>query len=122
VAVLLALFALGPRCVFTPSLLRARRLGLYHYGRLASDCVVGFDRKWIGGQKSPEEPLVGSADIQSLADMGNSFTVVQAITPFPFGKASLIGLAVVIALPLLPLCLTMFSAEEIAVRLLKILI
>ena len=60
-ALFLALLALGPLCVFTPSLLRARRLGLYNYGRLASDYVVGFDRKWIGGQRSPEEPLVGTA-------------------------------------------------------------
>jgi hypothetical protein len=116
-----ALVALGPLCVFTSPLLRARRLGLLSYGRLASDYVAGFDRKWIGGERSADEPLVGSGDIQSLADLANSFSIVRSITPFPFGRSSLIGLAVIIALPLLPLTLTMFSFEELAIRLLKIL-
>jgi hypothetical protein len=121
-ALFLFLLALGPLCVFTPCLLRAKRLGLRNYGRLASDYVMGFDRKWIGGQRPPDEPLLGSGDIQSLADLANSFAIVKSIVPFPFGRSSLIGLAVIVALPLLPLTLTMFSAQEIAVRLLKILL
>ncbi len=121
-AVFLILLALGPLCVFTPSLVRAKRQGLLKYGRLASDYVVSFDQKWIGGQRSPDEALVGSGDIQSLADLGNSFNVVRSIVPFPFGRNSLTGLAVIIAIPLLPLTLTMFSLQELAVRLLKILL
>jgi hypothetical protein len=121
-AVFLVLLALGPLCVFTPRLVLAKRQGLLNYGRLASDYVVGFDKKWIAGQRSPDEPLLGSDDIQSLADIGNSFHVVQSIVPFAFGRASLTGLAVIIALPLLPLTLTMFSLQELAVRLLKILL
>ncbi len=121
-AALLALIALGPLCVFTPPLLRARRLGLLNYGRLASDYVVGFDRKWIPGDRPADEPLVGGGDIPSPADLANSFSVVRSITPTPFGRSSLIGLAAIIALPLLPLTLTMFSLEELAVRLLKILL
>jgi hypothetical protein len=89
---------------------------------LASDYVVAFDRKWIGGQRSADEPLLGTGDIQSLADLGNSFGIVQSIIPFPFGRNSLTGLAVIIALPLLPLGLTMFSPQELVIRLLKILV
>lgn len=118
----LFLLALGPLCAFTPNLFRAKRLGLQNYGRLASDYVVAFDRKWINGQRSPDEPLVGSGDIQSLADLGNSFAIVRSIIPFPFGRNSLTGLAVIIAAPLLPLGLTMFSPQELVLRLLKILV
>jgi hypothetical protein len=121
-AVFLCLVVLGPLCLFTPSLSRARRLGLRVYGRLASDYVIGFDRKWIGGQRPPEEPLVGTGDIQSLADLANSFAVVQSISPFPFGKNSLIGLVVIIVLPLLPLGLTMFSPQELLLRLVKLVL
>jgi hypothetical protein len=121
-ALLLVFLALGPLCVFTPCLIRAKRRGLLEYGRLASDYVVGFDRKWIGGQRSPDELLMGSGDIQSLADLANSFNVVRSIAPFPFGRNSLAGLVVIIAIPLLPLTLTMFSVQELAVRLLKILL
>ena len=120
-ALLLYLLALGPLCVFTPVLLRARRLGLGTYGRLASEYVIAFDRKWTGGQRPTEEPLLGTADIQSLADLANSFAIVQSITPFPFGRNSLVGLAVIIALPVLALFLTMFSPQELASRLVQIL-
>jgi hypothetical protein len=118
----LAAIALGPLCVFTPALARAKRDGLFRYGKLASEYVNAFDRKWIGGERPPEEPLVGTADIQSLADLGNSFEIVQGVVPFPFGRSALIGLVVVVALPLLPLLLTMFSLEEMVLRLVKIVL
>jgi hypothetical protein len=121
-AIFLVLLALGPLCVFTPSLVRAKRQGLRKYGRFASDYVVCFDQKWIDRKHVADEPLLGTSDIQSLADLGHSFNTVRAIVPFPFGKNSLAGLAVIIAIPLLPLTLTMFSAQELAVRLLKILL
>jgi hypothetical protein len=118
----LMLLALGPLCVFTPSLIRAKRQGLVKYGQLASKYAVGFDNKWIGGQRAPDESLVGSADIQSLSDLANSYNLVRSIVPFPFGRNSIAALAVIIALPLLPLSLTMFSLQELALRLLKILL
>ena len=121
-AAYLFVLTLGPLCVFTPCLLRARREGLLRYGKLASDYVIAFDRKWIGGDRPPEEPLVGTGDIQSLADLANSFEVVRSIIPFPFGRSALVGLVVVIALPLLPLALTMFSLQELVTRLVKIVL
>ena len=120
--IFLYLLALGPLCVFTPGLIRTRLLGLRAYGRLASEYVNAFDRKWIGGSRSSEEPLLGTGDIQSLADLDNSFAIVRSIIPFPFGRSSLVGLAVIIALPLLPLSLTMFSLQELAMRLIKIVL
>jgi hypothetical protein len=122
VAAYLAVLTLGPLCVFTPSLLRARREGLLRYGKLGSDYVIAFDRKWIGGDRPPEESLVGTGDIQSLADLSNSFDIVRSMIPFPFGRSSLVGLLVVIALPLLPLALTMFSLQELVMRLVKIVL
>lgn len=118
----LCLLVLGPLCAFTPSLLQTKREGIVKYGRLSSAYVVGFDRKWIAGERAQDEPLLGSSDVQSLADLATSFGIVQSITPFPFGKSSLIELAVIIAVPLLPLSLTMFSAKELGSRLLKILL
>ena len=121
-AAYLFVLTLGPLCVFTPCLLRARREGLLRYGKLGSDYVIAFDRKWIGGDRPPEESLVGTGDIQSLADLSNSYDIVRSIIPFPFGRSSLVGLVVVIALPLLPLALTMFSLQELVMRLVKIVL
>ena len=51
--------------------------GLREYGTLAQRYVREFDDKWLRGGAPADEPLVGTADIQSLADLGNSFEVVQ---------------------------------------------
>ena len=116
----LALVSLGPICVFAPRLAQARLAGLRRYGALASAYVLDFDRKWIGHRPPDGEALLGSADIQSLADLANSFEVVRSVSIFPFGKQTLLQLAVIVALPILPLTLTMFPLDELLGRILKI--
>jgi hypothetical protein len=115
------LFILCPLLVFTPQLTRAKRQGLADYGRLASSYVQDFDRKWIQGESGREE-LLGTGDIQSLADLGNSFTVIQEMRPVPFGFKDAARLAAATAAPLLPLALTVFSPEELFNRLITILL
>lgn len=114
--------ALGPLLVFVPDLLAAKRRGLREYGLLADRYVREFDRKWVHGHAAPGEPLVGSADIQSLADLGNSYAVVGEMRAVPFGKATVIQLVAVTALPLLPLGLTILPFEELIRRVLGVLL
>ena len=113
---------LGPLCVFIPKLNVARLAGLRTYGQLASDYVAGFARKWAGGAMVGGEPLLGSADIQSLADLANSFAIVKETKLVPFGKDTVIRFLVVIALPLTPLAFTLFSLEELLSRLIKVVL
>jgi hypothetical protein len=117
VAVLLLLM-LGPLVVFTPRLMQAKRGGLREYGMLASRYVGEFDRKWVRGGAATEEELIGSGDIQSLADLGNSFQVVREIQPFPFGKDTIIRILVMTLIPVSPLVLTMIPLEELIKKLL----
>jgi len=65
---------------------------------------------------------VGSSDIQSLADLANSFEVVRQMDALPFNKNTVLRLAMVIVLPLLPLALTMVPLDEMIDRAIKILI
>jgi hypothetical protein len=122
VAVFLLLIVLGPLCVFSPKLNGARIAGLRTYGRLASDYVVGFAGKWAHGSTPDIEPLLGSADIQSLADLDSSFAIVREMKLVPFGKQTIVGFIVVIALPIAPLALTMISPGELVKRLIQILL
>ena len=117
VAVLL-LLVLGPLLVFSPCLMRAKRTGLCEYGMLASRYVSEFDLKWVRGGAADDEQLIGSGDIQSLADLGNSFQVIRDILPFPFGKDTVIQLVVITLIPILPLVLTMIPLEELIMKLL----
>lgn len=116
------LMIFSPLVVFTPHIARAKRRGMRDYGRLASRYVQEFERKWIDGGASSEEELLGSGDIQSLADIGNSFEIIQETRLLPFGLKDVTRLAVATVLPLLPLGLTVFSLEELVTRLIKILL
>ncbi len=84
--------------------------------------VLFFWNKWIGGRRTAGEPLVGTSDIQSPADLAISFEVVQEIRPFPFGRPAILAVAVFVAVPILPLVLTMFSLQDLVARLLRVLL
>jgi hypothetical protein len=118
----LLMIVLGPLCVFVPKLNAARLAGLRTYGQLASDYVVGFAEKWTRGGAPEGEALLGSGDIQSLADLDSSFAVIREMKIVPFGKEAILRFLVIIALPLAPLALTMFSLEELLKRLLQVVL
>ena len=112
---------LSPLLVFVPQLAQAKRHGLREYGTLAERYVREFDSKWLRGGAAPNEPLVGSADIQSLADLNNSFEVVQTMRLAPISRDAVVRLAVVTLVPIAPLLLTMIPLEELLKRLLALL-
>jgi hypothetical protein len=62
------------------------------------------------------EALMGSADIQSLADLANSFEVARGMRLVPFGRSTLLQLIFLMALPLLPLTLTMIPLDQLIDR------
>lgn len=112
VVLFVQLIVLGPLFVFVPSLMRAKRVGLRNYGILASRYVAEFDFKWVRGGVVDEQ-LMGSGDIQSLADLANSFQVIRDIRPFPFDKGTVIQVILFVLIPILPLVLTMIPLEEL---------
>jgi hypothetical protein len=103
----------GPFLVFAPPLAYAKRVGLREYGLLAERYVRTFDAKWLRGGAPADEPLLGSADIQSLADLGNSFQIVKEMRLTPITRDALVGLAGATLAPVVPLALTMMSLEEL---------
>lgn len=113
VVLFVQLIILGPLFVFFPSLVRAKRTGLCDYGVLASRYIGEFDLKWVRGGAASEERLIGSADIQSLADLANSFQVIRDVRSFPFDKDTIIQVFFFVLMPILPLVLTMIPLEEL---------
>jgi hypothetical protein len=111
---------LAPLLMFTPAMLAAKRKGLADYGLLAQRYVDGFEEKWVVGNPAPFEDLLGSADIQSLADLGNSYAMVRDMRSVPFDLRDVSRLAAATAAPLLPLLLTIFSLEELIMRIIKV--
>jgi hypothetical protein len=121
VAVFLLCVVLGPLLVFAPQLALAKRNGNREYGALAARYVREFDAKWLRGSV-PDERLVGSGDIQSLADLANSFEVVRTMQLAPITRDALLRLIIATLAPLAPLALTMMPLEELLGKLLGILL
>jgi hypothetical protein len=114
------LVILGPLTMFTPHLARTKRGGLSEYGTMATVYDDEFDQKWVrGGAKGKE--ILGTGDIQSLADLANSYAVVREMRLVPFALSDVARLAVVTVSPVLPLLLTIMPVGELLTRLLKII-
>jgi hypothetical protein len=124
IAGFIAFFVLAllvPLLMFTPRMAQARRKGLADYGLLAQRYVESFEKKWVLGDPSTSEEILGAADIQSLADLGNSYGLVRDMRPVPFGLDDVTRLATATAAPIVPLLLTIFSPEELLMRIIKVL-
>ena len=113
VVVFILILMLIPFLVFAGQLARAKRKGILDYGLLASRYVNEYDIKWRQGNVSADEQYIGSSDIQSLADLANSYEVVRKMRIAPITKDMLISLAVAVLLPVLPLVLTMMPLKDL---------
>ena len=111
----------GPLLVFVGQLSAAKRKAKREYGKLAQDYVRQFDTKWLRGGVAADDRLMGSADIQSLADLDSSYDVVQSMHVVLFSKQALLTFAGAIFAPIVPLALTMMPLEALLDRLFGVL-
>jgi len=121
---LFVLVIIGPLVMFTPKLDDALRDGAEEYGLLANRYVFGFETKWIREGVPEANHLLGTPDLQSLADLGNSYSMVRRMRIIPFGLQVVTRLATITAAPLLALALTVLSpqeAQQLLARLAKVL-
>jgi hypothetical protein len=117
--VLSVVIALCPLALLAPKMARIRRAGLSEYARLGRQYTEAFDRKWVRTTEPPAEPLLGTSDIQSLADLGNSFTIIEEMSLAPITKRLVLQLAVLAAAPLIPVILVFTPTSEIVNALVK---
>jgi hypothetical protein len=116
----LAVFA-APLLIFVPSLLALKRRGLMEYGTLGGEYTQAFYRRWVGKSEPTEEPLLGTGDIQSLADLGNSFDIIRQMRVLPMEYVDFIGFVLPGLIPVLPLVTMVMPLGEIVKGLLKLI-
>jgi hypothetical protein len=112
---------LAPLFLFTSQLSRVKREGLAEYGAFVSSYVMDFDQKWLRS-KVNDEQLLGTGDIQSLADLGNSFAVVSEMSSVPFAKDDVVRLLIATVAPIAPLLLTIMPFEQLLTQIVKIIL
>jgi hypothetical protein len=108
-----ALF-LAPLLVFTAKLWASRTTGVGAYMTLSARYAKEFETKWTGGSIPDNEPLLGSADLQSFADLANTVAVVKSMRWITVGPRLLTMMTLAAAAPLTPLLLFQYPLAELA--------
>jgi hypothetical protein len=111
---------LGPLAAFGPSLFDCKRRGFVSYGALGERYTAQFEQRWLGASEPGSEPLLGTADIQSLADLANSYEVVRQMSVVPFGREDVLPLVAAALAPFLPLLLLVYPVAELVERVAKL--
>ena len=122
ILIVLVVLFIGPAFVFLPKLWGCRVKGLSDYMEFASNYVSGFDRKWLSSTTPLNEPLLGTADLQSLADLGNSVKAVRDMRVVPVTLRLLRDIVIVALLPMLPLLLLKYPIADLAKKLFEKLV
>ena len=104
---------LFPLVVFTDKLWAGRTKGVGLYNALAARYVKEFEAKWVNAA-SPNEPLLGTPDIQSLADLANAVSVVKGMRWITIGPRLLTIMTIAVVGPLTPLLLFRYPVAELA--------
>lgn len=109
--------ACGPLLLFSPQIYQARYQDVERYDALAYEYVRDFRRKWIINrtESAPrsQHTLLGTGDIQSLNDLGGSFTTAANTRPIAFGTRAVIVVALGSFVPALPLLFASMPTSEI---------
>jgi hypothetical protein len=111
--VVLLLLIMAPLFAFTPRLARLRWQGQFRYGALGARYARDFDDKWPELRQPAGEALLGTADIQSLADMQGSFEPVAKLRTVPIDFTTLRVLAFAAAIPFLPVLCIEIPLQEL---------
>jgi hypothetical protein len=108
---------LGPLLILAPRLRAARLAGLKSYMELGSAYVNDFEAKWIVPAAAPREPLLGSSDIQTLADVQSSVGFIDEMRWIPVSlRLAILELAATLV-PMTPLLLFKYPIAELADKL-----
>jgi hypothetical protein len=111
-----------PLAILAPKLRKVRKHGLLEYGRFANTYTESFDRKWVHSVAPPAEPMLGTADIQSLADLGNSFSFIEDMKIAPISRKLALQLAVWAAIPLIPIIIFGTPTPELVHEVMKMVV
>jgi len=119
--VLSVILGVLPLALWVPKLMDVRKNGLLQYGRFAETYTKSFDRKWIHCGTKPAESMLGTPDLQSLADLGNSFFFIENMRKAPITRKLIQQLAVRTALPFVPIVIFGTPTAELIEAVMKLI-
>jgi len=111
---------LGPLLIFSPALYAAKREALFKYGKLAQECAMRFEKKWLSDDPTLEPgSLIEASDASVLADFNSDFQQIRSMRTIVCSKNLAFGFALVSALPAIPLVLSVMPVDDLIAAALK---
>ena len=94
-------------------MIQARRAGELRFSVFATRYAQQFETKWLRRRTEVEGELLGSSDIQSMADLAGSAEILQGMRPVPFDLRALVAVALATASPFAPLIVTVIPLDQL---------
>ena len=111
-AIMLLIFLL-PLALFTPALMREKRVSTHRYGSIQHLFSLQFREKWARHRNEHLQELLGVPDFSALADLSSGFKNFEQMLVYPFRKNTIFALLGALALPLIPVVTTQIPLREI---------
>jgi hypothetical protein len=104
----------APLLVFTESLQRAWRRGVFSYGALAARVGEEFERKWFAADAKVGEAALEAPDFSAATDLYQVASNINGMRFVPIDWASLLLLIVSVLVSLVPVVLLAIPADRLA--------
>ena len=120
--VIWSLLLLLPLLAFAPALSRTRTRAVRAYSALVGRQGELVHRRWIEGDEVAAEPILEAPEIGPVADAAAMYEAVVKMRRVPVGKASVIGIVLPLALPLLVVAALQVPLKDLLLKLAKTLV
>ncbi len=110
---LVVVICIAPLLALVGPLAAAKRRGLLEYGALVGEHGRLVRRRWILREAPEDDALLQAPEIGPVADTLALYEAVARMKPVPFGKSTLLGIAVPTLIPILVLLSTQVPIKEV---------
>ena len=103
----------SPLFAFMPILTNTRSEGILKFGDLVRKHNFDYVQKWINGKQGKDDPILGTMDNSSLADINGSYAPVEGIKMIPMDLVLILRSVIMNIIPYIPLVFTYYSFAEL---------
>jgi hypothetical protein len=119
---LVVVICVAPLFALALPLVAAKRRALLEYGALVGRHGRMVRERWILGETPADDGLLQAPEIGPVADTLAMYDAVRKMKPVPFGKTTLLGIAVPTLIPIIVLLSTQVPIKEVLKKILGALL
>jgi len=119
ICIILVLF---PLLFFMGKLIKTKQEALINMSKLGAELSSKFEREWESDEPIEKRVAENEVDPSMLVDYIGVFDSVQQMRPLPITVRDIIGLAIPLIVPFVPLLVIHFSVLELLQKILKLLV